>query len=492
MRRTAPRERASRPTTAALAVVVVLAALASRAALPAAVAGPAGDALYATLVALLVALVWARVTPLRAGVTGFAVSAAVEALQLTGVPAAVVARLPIARYALGTTFVASDLAWYAVGALLGATLVAVARAVRRAAPVTIRHTGAVRPRPGRVLAGVLAVVVPLAAGGGALAWRVGAEADDLRPALVSARQALADAEGRVADDSTRTTLAAAIDDAEAVLAGTPLIDRRPGDAPRAGERVAADVAAVTASRLAQGRTVAATARDALGPMAERGATVLAATDGLGADPAVRATLASALDAAAAASAEASDDRLAAASDPADVERATGDLTAASHDVGDATIALLTAQDAVTCPEPDQVWFPEAGRLDDAQLAPIPWAPSFRLRADVLPGFEQLDAAFHARFGRHLAINSAYRTYADQVAVYNPANPNPLAAPPGCSNHGLGTAVDIDGISQPGSAEYAWLAANAGTYGWTHPDWAEPTGRLPEPWHWQSVLTPTTY
>ena len=49
-------------------------------------------------------------------------------LQLTGDPHGVaddvVARVPQARWVLGTTFVPTDLAWYAAGALLGALVVA--------------------------------------------------------------------------------------------------------------------------------------------------------------------------------------------------------------------------------------------------------------------------------------------------------------------------------------------------------------------------------
>jgi peptidoglycan DL-endopeptidase CwlO len=29
-----------------------------------------------------------------------------------------------------------------------------------------------------------------------------------------------------------------------------------------------------------------------------------------------------------------------------------------------------------------------------------------------------------------------------------------------------------------------MAANAGRFGWVHPDWAQKTGQNPEPWHWE--------
>src|SRR5690606_14231971 len=31
--------------------------------------------------------------------------------------------------------------------------------------------------------------------------------------------------------------------------------------------------------------------------------------------------------------------------------------------------------------------------------------------------------------------------------------------------------------------YNWMKQNAPAYGWRHPDWAEPGGSIPEPWHW---------
>jgi D-alanyl-D-alanine carboxypeptidase len=60
-----------------------------------------------------------------------------------------------------------------------------------------------------------------------------------------------------------------------------------------------------------------------------------------------------------------------------------------------------------------------------------------------------------------------------------------AAMPGTSEHGLGRAVDLcGGIESFGSPAHLWMKQNAPLYGWFHPDWAEPTGALPEPWHWE--------
>ena len=97
----------------------------------------------------------------------------------------------------------------------------------------------------------------------------------------------------------------------------------------------------------------------------------------------------------------------------------------------------------------------------------------------------LDAAYSEAFGEHLTINSSYRTYESQE-LYDPSSP--IAAPPGCSNHGLGLAVDIGGgVETFDTVQYDWLKPHAESYDWTHPDFAEPDGRVPEPWHWESVL-----
>ena len=104
---------------------VVVAGLGARAVLPAPVAGPVGDALYATLVVLLVVAVRPRTSPPAAVVVGFAVCVVIELFQLTGVPVALAERVPVVRLVLGTTFWAPDLLRYAIGAALGGLLCAI-------------------------------------------------------------------------------------------------------------------------------------------------------------------------------------------------------------------------------------------------------------------------------------------------------------------------------------------------------------------------------
>ncbi|WP_233404439.1 DUF2809 domain-containing protein [Actinotalea solisilvae] len=84
------------------------------------VADLAGGALYAALVVVLVALVRPRAPSWAVGAAALAICVAVELLQLTDLPRDVVAQMPVLRYVLGTTFVATDLAAYAAGALAAA------------------------------------------------------------------------------------------------------------------------------------------------------------------------------------------------------------------------------------------------------------------------------------------------------------------------------------------------------------------------------------
>ncbi|MGW7356993.1 ribosomal maturation YjgA family protein [Streptomyces sp. NPDC054802] len=109
----------TRRMAAAAAVLTVAAGLGVRALAHGSVAKYAGDALYTVLLLALVVCVAPRVRPAVAAGAALAFSWAVEALQLTGLPAALSAHSVVARLVLGSTFNAPDLAWYAVGAGLG-------------------------------------------------------------------------------------------------------------------------------------------------------------------------------------------------------------------------------------------------------------------------------------------------------------------------------------------------------------------------------------
>jgi LAS superfamily LD-carboxypeptidase LdcB len=61
----------------------------------------------------------------------------------------------------------------------------------------------------------------------------------------------------------------------------------------------------------------------------------------------------------------------------------------------------------------------------------------------------------------------------------------LAAVPGTSNHGWGTAVDLcGGVERFDTDEHAWVVEHGPSYGWIHPSWAAAGGSRPEPWHFE--------
>jgi hypothetical protein len=330
---------------------------------------------------------------------------------------------------------------------------------------------------------IVTLVVVLAMGGGGLAWYVVAETDDLANQTAAAEQLLATSEGKVAEQTTRVGLSAQIAEAQSVLDESVLtrLTTGTGDARDALE-AATDAVDASMVEFARGRVTEA--RESLAAAQARGEKIYQATKGKGVDDAVRARLQAALETMAAADAAA--DSTLGSEDLTELAQAADELSTNRSVVTVATQALSDAQDAITCPAPDQTWDPDSGKVPSSALAEIPWAPTHFVRADVLPGLIELDAAYQKAFGEHLTINSSYRTYESQKSLYDPSSP--IAAPPGCSNHGLGLAVDIGGgVETFDTEQYTWLKQNAETYGWTHPDFAEPNGRVPEPWHWESVL-----
>ncbi|RMD79876.1 MAG: D-alanyl-D-alanine carboxypeptidase family protein [Lentisphaerae bacterium] len=106
-------------------------------------------------------------------------------------------------------------------------------------------------------------------------------------------------------------------------------------------------------------------------------------------------------------------------------------------------------------------------------------------------------------GIRLMACSAYRSYEYQAQLVQAKRQRgeswgqifKLVAPPGCSEHHTGRAVDFvcpetleaaDPLTAnfAGTSAYRWLCAHAGAYGFAE---SYPTGNragfLPEPWHW---------
>jgi soluble lytic murein transglycosylase-like protein len=111
-----------------------------------------------------------------------------------------------------------------------------------------------------------------------------------------------------------------------------------------------------------------------------------------------------------------------------------------------------------------------GDLSGEHRGPLAQRQGKRMRADVALAFDRMNAAARAA-GVALIITSAFRTNAEQAALFA-AHPDPKwVAPPGQSLHRLGTELDLG----PASA-YGWLAANAKRFGflqrYSH-----------EPWHY---------
>ncbi|MFF9562942.1 DUF2809 domain-containing protein [Leifsonia sp. NPDC014704] len=110
---------------AGLALVVV--GLAVARGMDGAVAAFVGDALYAALIVVVIAFLAPRASAVTVAVAAFAVCAAVELFQLTGLPRALAGTVPAVALVLGTTFQWTDLVAYAIGAMLAGAVDAVSR-----------------------------------------------------------------------------------------------------------------------------------------------------------------------------------------------------------------------------------------------------------------------------------------------------------------------------------------------------------------------------
>lgn len=117
-----------------------------------------------------------------------------------------------------------------------------------------------------------------------------------------------------------------------------------------------------------------------------------------------------------------------------------------------------------------------GQLVDLVLVTID-AAGHELRADAAAAFGAMrDAA--AAAGVALQVNSAFRTFEQQAALYAQyvAGTGNLAAPAGWSNHEGGVAVDVESGSGTNAA-FNWLTANASSYRFKRTV-------VSEPWHWE--------
>jgi D-alanyl-D-alanine carboxypeptidase len=136
-------------------------------------------------------------------------------------------------------------------------------------------------------------------------------------------------------------------------------------------------------------------------------------------------------------------------------------------------------------------------------------PDLMLRQEAAQALGEMVKAMKAE-GLAPTVLSAYRSYADQAVSHrrwqaeDPAHAGEISAPPGHSEHQLGTTVDFGSPGLPAltgdpsvkfsplfvqTGEGQWLRAHAHEYGFTmtNPLGAERlTGLTYEPWHYRYV------
>jgi hypothetical protein len=125
-----------------------------------------------------------------------------------------------------------------------------------------------------------------------------------------------------------------------------------------------------------------------------------------------------------------------------------------------------------------------GRIPASLLRPVTQSgPPMLARADAAAFFDALAAAFFAEFGHELRVNEAFRSYDRQVYLRTGyLNREPgfnIAAVAGYSIHGWALAFDVN-VYSFASAEYKWLKANAGRFGFDNVRGSYDR----EPWHWE--------
>lgn len=139
-----------------------------------------------------------------------------------------------------------------------------------------------------------------------------------------------------------------------------------------------------------------------------------------------------------------------------------------------TLVALVAGGAAAAPTTSARPAYPNGQLPPSALVQV---GGIQLQPDAGHAYARLLAAA-AEDGVTVAATDGYRSYERQVRLK--AEKGWLAARPGTSMHGWGLAIDFD----MRRTDFAWLRANAATYGWVHPPWAQPGGSKPEPWHWE--------
>lgn len=127
-----------------------------------------------------------------------------------------------------------------------------------------------------------------------------------------------------------------------------------------------------------------------------------------------------------------------------------------------------------------------GAVPERMLVAIGWDTEKTLiAAPAVNDLNRLNAAFKKKFGKNLDIDLAYRTRATQDTYWIELGPY-IAAKPGTSNHGWGTAIDFpETYNYSFSGKYyKWLKANSKNYNWTHRKNLEEGSPYAEAWHFE--------
>lgn len=122
-----------------------------------------------------------------------------------------------------------------------------------------------------------------------------------------------------------------------------------------------------------------------------------------------------------------------------------------------------------------------GHLDSQPVTPQFPESEHWLAKEAALGFDAMVRAAE-KDGVKIRLLEAYRALARQEYFWDQYlhHGGNLAARPGTSNHGWGTAIDVDRKNYP--AALPWMRENATQFGWDLPD---QLGKS-EPWHWQWI------
>ncbi|GAA1498366.1 hypothetical protein GCM10009628_33700 [Paeniglutamicibacter kerguelensis] len=127
-----------------------------------------------------------------------------------------------------------------------------------------------------------------------------------------------------------------------------------------------------------------------------------------------------------------------------------------------------------------------GKIDQGAMSTVPWDKEKTLiAAPAVASLTKLNTAFKKKFGKNLSIDLSYRTRATQDYYWKELGPY-IAARPGTSNHGWGTAIDFPETYDYSfrGKYYKWLKQNSSKYGWIHRKILEEGSPYAEAWHFE--------